>query len=128
MTGGMHAPLAAFTLFALLAQRPPCREVSLVLPHELREGESAVLLVSVGVIPRGARIAVTTPSGRLLGTVSPYGIPAGREAGTYTVPLPAEAISGRRVAVRLSLDWNRKQRAPTETEVKDVRVTIREDS
>lgn len=122
----MHAPLAAFTLFALLTQQPACREVTLVLPRELRGDETAVLLVSVGVIPRGARIAVTTPSGRLLGTVSPYGVRAGREAGTYTVPLPADAISGRHVSLRLSLDWNRKQRAPTKKEVKDVRVSIRE--
>ncbi|HET7436839.1 MAG TPA: hypothetical protein VFN10_19170 [Thermoanaerobaculia bacterium] len=121
----MHAPLAAFTLFALLTQQSSsCRELTLVLPHELREEESAVLLVSVGVIPRGARIEITTPSGRPLGTISPYGIRAGREAGTYTVPLPANAISGRHVTLRLSLAFNGKHRAPAKKEVKGVRVVV----
>ena len=108
----MRAPLAALTL-------------CLVLPHALREGESAWLRVTVGVIQRGAEIEITTPSGRSLGTISPYGIRPGREAGTYTVPLPADAISGRRVPLLLSLRANGKQRAPTAKEVKRVRVEVR---
>jgi hypothetical protein len=117
--------LAALTLFALLAQRPASRAVTLVLPHALREDETATLLVTVGAIPRGATIDVTTPAGRLLGTISPYGIRAGRAAGTYTVPLPADAISGRRVSLLLSLHAHGEQRAPTEKEVKGVRAVVR---
>src|SRR6185436_20386879 len=89
----------------------------LTLPHALREGETAFLVVTVGVIQRGAEIEITTPAGRLLGTISPYGIRPGREAGTYTIPLPADAISGKRVSVRLSLSANGRKRAPTKKEV-----------
>ena len=120
----MHSPLAAVALFAVLSQPPTGRAVTLVLPHALRAGESASLVVTVGVIPRGAEIEITTTSGRLVGVISPYGIRAGREAGTYTVPLAAEAINGRRVCLRLSLNANRTQRAPTTKEVKRVRATI----
>lgn len=121
----MPVPLAALALYAILAQQPAGRTVTLALPHALRAGETATLVVTIGVIPHGAEIEVTTTSGRLLGTISPYGIGTGREAGTYAVPLPAEAISGRRVCVLLSLDWNGKKRAPTMKEVTRVRVSIR---
>jgi hypothetical protein len=122
----MHTLFAALTLFSLLAQEASGRTVNLALPHALREGETAWLLVTVGVIPRGAEIEITTPSGRLLGVISPYGIRSGNAAGTYTVPLPADAISGRRVRLLLMLDLSGKQRVPTAREVKKVRVRIRE--
>jgi hypothetical protein len=122
----MHTFFAALTLFSLLAQEASGRTVNLALPHALREGETAWLLVTVGVIPRGAEIEITSPSGHLLGVISPYGIRSGSAAGTYTVPLPADAISGRRVSLLLMLDLSGKQRAPTAREVKTVRVRIRE--
>jgi hypothetical protein len=120
----MHARLAALALFSVLAQ-PAGRTVTLVLPQALRAGETASLVVTVGVIQHGAEIEITTTSGHLVGVISPYGIRTGRESCTYTVPLPAEAISGRRVSLLLSLDANGKQRAPTMREVKRVRVKIR---
>jgi hypothetical protein len=120
----MRMPLAAVALFSLLAQQPTYRTVTLVLPHALREDEAASLLVTLGAIPRGDEIRITTPSGRPLGVISPYGIPAGSEVGTYVLPLPAEAISGRHVCVRLSVIRNGKRRAPTTKEVKRLRVEI----
>jgi hypothetical protein len=122
----MHTLFAALTLFSLLAQEASGRAVNLALPHALREGETAWLLVTVGAIPRGAEIEITSPSGRLLGVISPYGIRSGNAAGTYTVPLPADAISGRRVSLLLILDLSGKQRAPTAREVRKVQVRIRE--
>src|SRR5216117_2513635 len=120
----MRAPVAALALFSFLAQDSTGRTVTLALPHELRAGESASLIVTVGVIPRGAEIEITTTSGGLVGVISPYGIRAGHEAGTYTIPLRAEAISGRRVSLLLSIHANGKQRAPTMKEVRRVRVKI----
>jgi len=120
----MHSPLAAVALFSVLAHHAAGRAVTLVLPHELRAGETASLVVSVGAIQHG-EISITTTSGRLVGVISPYGIRAGREAGTYTVPLPAEAISRTRVCLLLSISANGKERAPTAKEVTRLRVTIR---
>jgi hypothetical protein len=117
-------PLVVLALFSLLAQQPTYRTVTLVLPHTLRGDETASLLVTVGVISHGDEIKITTTSGRRLGVISPYGIPTGNEAGTYVLPLPAEAISGRRVSLRLSVISNGRQRAPTNKEVKNVRVEI----
>ena len=117
--------LAALTLLFAVAQPPAGRTVTLALPHALREGESAVLLVTAGRLPRGARIEIATTSGRFLGEISPFGIRAGHEAGTYTVPIPADAMTGKRLCLLLSLDFEGKQRAPTAKEVKKVRVKIR---
>ncbi|HJQ36764.1 MAG TPA: hypothetical protein VKB93_06475 [Thermoanaerobaculia bacterium] len=120
----MRASLLALALFSAVAQPPSARSVTLTLPHALREGEIAFLSVTVGVIQKGAEIEITSVTGRPLGTISPYGIRPGNEAGTYTVPLPADVIVGRRVTVLLSLRANGKNRAPTKKEVKRVRVGV----
>ncbi len=120
----MRAFLAILALFAVGAHHSESRTVNLVLPHALRAGETATLLVTVGVIPRSGEIEITTSSGHFLGVISPYGIRPGHESGTYAVPLPAEAISGRRVSLLVSLRANGKTRAPTMSEVKRVRVKI----
>jgi len=121
----MTLPLIALVLCSAVAQPRTSRAVTLVLPHTLRQDEIATLTVSVGVIPRSAQIELTTPTGRPLGVISPYGIRSGHEAGTYTVPLPAEAISGRHVHLLISLAANGTKRAPTKKEVKRVRVVVR---
>ena len=124
----MHAPLATLALFALLAQTTytvPGRVVTLVLPHAPREGETAWLQVKVGAIERGAEIEITTTAGQSLGVISPFGIRSGRQAGTYTVPLPADAISDDRVSLRLTLNQGgHPQRAPTTKEVKSIHVKL----
>jgi hypothetical protein len=120
----MRMPLVVLALFSLLAQQPSYRTVTLVLPHAVRVDETVSLLVTLGVIPRGDEIRITTTSGRRLGVISPYGIRTGNEAGTYVMPLPVEAISGRRLSLRLSVITNGRQRAPTNKEVKRVRVEI----
>jgi hypothetical protein len=101
------------------------RLVTLHLAHALREGETAWLQVQLGPLARGQQIEITTPEGRLMGVISPYGIRSGREAGTYTVPLPADAFSDTRISLRLSVDvTDHTQRAPTPREVKKVSVTV----
>jgi hypothetical protein len=123
----VHAPLAILALFALLAQATSTaagRVVTLVLPHALRTGETAWIEVKVGAIERGMEIEITTTAGRSLGVISPYGVRSGREAGTYTVPLPADAISDDRVALRVLLNHDGHQRAPTAKEVKSIRVKV----
>ena len=111
--------LALLAILALDANAGTAREVTLILPHALRAGETASLEVEVGAIERGEEINIVTTSGRLLGVISPFGIRPGQQAGTYTVPLPADAIAGGRISLRLSLDqYGHPQRAPTAEEVK----------
>ena len=116
--------LFALILCSAVAQPAVHRAMTLALPHAPRADERVTLLVTVGVIPRGARIVVMTPSGTLLGTIAPYGVRAGQEAGTHTIPIPADAISGKRLRVRMSLEIEGKHSAPTKSQVKRVRVQV----
>ena len=122
----MHTLLAALISFALLVQTAgaPGRVVNLVLPRSLDENESVVVELKLGVLARGAEIQVETTSGRMLGVISPYGIRSGNEAGTYTVPVPLEAISNQRLSLRIILSHNHNKRAPTTKEVRSVRLQI----
>jgi len=59
--------------------------------------------------------------GKLLGTIAPFAIPPGNKTGTYTIPLPEEAVRRGRVAVRLAVEvMENVTRAPTRSEVEDV--------
>jgi hypothetical protein len=116
--------MAALIFFAFLAQSGAGRLETLVLPHALRPGETAWLEVTVGAIPHDAEIEIAATSGRLLGVISPYAVRSGNEAGTYPVPLPPEAISNDRVSVRLSFHHSGLSRAPTQQEVKSIRLKI----
>jgi hypothetical protein len=98
---------------------------TLTLPHVLRKGEMAWLLVKVGAIGR-EQIEITTQEGRPLGTISPLGARSGDADGTYTLPVPAEALHDGRLTLRLSVvQSGRASRAATSNEVKSVRVVIR---
>lgn len=120
----MPHTFAVLALFSLLAQRPNHGVVTLALPHALREGETASLIVTAGVLRHGDEIEITTSSGRRLGVISPYGIPPGNEAGTYVLPLPPDAFRRTRLSLRLSIHTNGRERPPTKKEVKRVRVEV----
>jgi len=115
--------VAVVVLSTVLAYGLNGRDVTLALAHPLQAGEALSLELTVGAISRGSEIEITTPSGRMLGTISPYGPRSGREGGTYTVPLPADVVSNNNVCLRLSItEYGRAQRAPTSDEVKSVRL------
>ena len=112
------AILALFGLGSLRAiAAEDARTVELVLPHPAAANQAVVLLVTAGVLPRGATIDVTTPNGELMGTVSPFAVHGG-PAGTYTMAVIPSAIRDGRVTVRLSLrGGGQPTRAPTVDEV-----------
>jgi hypothetical protein len=118
---------AAIVLLALLAQSAmaaAARDVTLALPHPLQAGEMAWLDVQVGAIGH-QQVDVTTASGQRLGTISPFGLRLGQEAGTYTLPVPAEAIRDGRVAIQLTITLpGSPPRAPTGQEVHGVALKI----
>jgi hypothetical protein len=123
----MNTLVATFFTLALLVQTSagPGRVVNLVLPRDLNENDTVWLELKVGVVPRGVEIEIETTAGKSLGVISPHGVRSGYEAGTYTVPVPVEAISDKRLSVRLILkQLDRSKRAPTDKEVKDVRLKI----
>ena len=122
----MHRAAATFALLALLAQATraaPPGEMTLVLPHPLHAGEIAWLQVRVGTIARGQEIDVTTASGSELGTISPYGVRA--EAGTYTLPVPPDAIQNGQLSVKLSItQFGASPRPVTAREVRSVTLSL----
>ena len=127
----MRPAAAAFALLALLAQDGLAQNanvapaVTLVLPHPLAAGETAWIEVQVGPIGRGQEIDVTTASGQQLGTISPFGMRLGQDAGTYTLPVPADAIRDRRVSIRLTITQSGASlRAPTALEVRSVKLRV----
>jgi hypothetical protein len=125
----MRAPAVLLVLSAMLAPSAPAvegRVVRLTLPRELREGDSAVLEVTLGRLTTREPIEIRDSKGRLLGAVSTLGVPRGRDAGTYLVPVPNDAFRRGRLSVWLSFGRNR--RAPTKDEVRSVKVTIRSDA
>lgn len=125
----MQFGFAKFAFWAcLFAQAAAGRVETLSLPHALRAGESASLEIQVGAVSHGTEIEVTTTAGQLLGVISPFGVRRGNEAGTYTVPVPPDAISNNHVSVRLLLKYYQAQRAPTRKEVKSVRIRISDEA
>jgi hypothetical protein len=131
-----RAATAALACVALLAragcaQNAPAQggaagtaqELTLALPHPLGADETAGIEVHLGPIARGRVVTVTTASGQSLGTVSPFGTRVGEDAGTYTLPVPADAIRDGRVAIRITITQaGGPPRPPTAQEVPSVRL------
>jgi hypothetical protein len=124
----MRRLTSTFVCFWFLVQQSygtEWREVELILPRALETGETVLVEVQLGTVPRGKEIEITTASGRELGVISPHGIRPGNAAGTYTLPIPADAFTKGRAVIRVSISQpDRVRRAPTDEEVKSVRVKI----
>jgi hypothetical protein len=124
----MHPPAVACLWFALLAQATHAAaesSITLTLPHALRSGETAWVQVQVGVISPGQEIDVITTSGQELGVISPYGVHMGQASGTYTLPVPSDAISHGRLSLRLTITQaGNAPRTPTTQEVPSVRLIV----
>ena len=124
--------LAICVLIALLSQgaegtaagtQSKARRVVLTLPRVPAAQEAVWLSVRLGVLQRGWRVLVFSDDGQLLGAISPFAIPAGHKAGTYTLPLPENAVRRGRIAVRLVVEvMENVTRAPARSEVEDVRL------
>jgi hypothetical protein len=121
--------LALFALFALngntaLAQ-DAAQSMTLQLPRPLAANETAYIEVQVGPIGRGRTIEITTAAGQPLGTVSPFGVRTGQDAGTYPLPVPREAIRDGRLSIRLTISQpGGSPRAPTADEVRGVKLGV----
>jgi len=119
---------AVIFVFAALAEpglNVSAQEMTLALPHPLGPGDIAWLQVQVGAIGRGQEIDVTTDTGRMLGTISPFGVRSGQAAGTYAVPVPADAIHDGRLSVRLTISQaGTAPRTPTAEELRSVKLIV----
>jgi hypothetical protein len=102
----------------------PAQTLSLTVPRALAAGEIVWIEVRAGPLRRGQEISVTTAAGQPLGTISPFGIRSGQDAGAYSLPVPADAIKDGRLTIRLSISEIGGARAPTTQEIRGVTLKI----
>ncbi len=125
----MRRAAIAAVLIAALAQMGFAQAMSpltsLVLPHPLGAGEAAWIEVQAGALRRGQEIDIKTASGQDLGTVSPFGVRDGQDAGTYALPVPEGAIRDGSLSLRITISqFGAPPRAPTAEELRSVKLTI----
>jgi len=94
--------------------------MTLTMPHSLRANELVFLEIKLGSLDRGLRVDVETESGRSLGAISPFGVRSGKDAGTYTIPVPADALVKDSLRVRLMINDGRTKRSPAHEEIRSV--------
>ncbi|WP_240535706.1 hypothetical protein [Bradyrhizobium sp. STM 3809] len=100
------------------------KDVELSLPRPLGPGDTAIVEITLGALGRGQEVSVTTASGMPLGTISPFGLRAGADAGTYALPVPKETIKDGRLSVHLSISQPGGSRTPTALEVRGIALKL----
>jgi hypothetical protein len=98
----------------------------LKLPRSPAAGEAVCVRISVGVLPRNARIVVRLDNGEIVGTVAPYGVRPNQKVGVYTIPIPTNAVLKGKVSLRLEVEEKSAAttRAPTQAEVEDAKLAF----
>ena len=123
-----HLSIAALTvgLLGLATSTLAAEEFSmieLVAPRAAARGEALELAVTAGPLPPGARLALSTESGEVLGAVAPYS--PERRSTTATVPIPRSAIVDGRLRLRLQvLEPRAPPRAPKPGEVQRLDLVV----
>src|SRR3954471_8006813 len=110
-------------LCAVAAGAAGMNDVVLSLPRPLRAGEQLSVAVSVGPIGR-QRVEVSTAQGQHLGTISLFGVPAGRAGGTYMIPVPDKAVHDGRLELHFAIISGSERRSPTAEEVTGFRLVL----
>ena len=119
------AALAAGLLaFATSARAEEAPVIELAAPRAAAGSESVELAVTTGALPRGARLALSTENGEILGAVTPYA--PGLRSTTATVPVPRSAIVDGRLRLRLQvLEPGAPPRPPRPGEVQRLELVPR---
>ena len=101
-------------------------KLTVPLSRRAAPGEALVLRLKVGVLPDGAKISVGTLDGEIAGGVSPFGVPPGRKAGVYSIPVPAKAVVEGKVTLRLEVieKDGKTRRPPARPEIEDATLAI----
>lgn len=115
------ATVALWLLGTVAAGSSDYGVVELQTETAVRADDALQIQVTTGLLPRGARISVSTEDGRLLGAVTPF--PQGASETRATVPVPADAVAGRRLRIHLQVTGPAfAPRAPVKGEVTGLRL------
>ena len=93
------AGLFALETSTLVAEESPV--IELAAPRAAAGSQSVALAVTTGALPPGARLALSTENGEILGAVAPYA--PGSRSTTATVPVPRSAIVDGRLRLRVEV-------------------------
>ena len=97
--------------------------IELAVPRPVGRGESVELQITTGPLPRGARLALFTENGEVLGAVAPY--PPGRPSNTASVPVPRSALVEGHLRLRLQvLEPDAPPRPPRPGEVQRLDLVV----
>jgi hypothetical protein len=102
----LYAVALAATIFAGWAKPIMAEEtgvIELAAPRAPASGEAVQIRVTVRSLPAGARLAVKTEAGEILGAVAPFGPRRDRTATTATIPVPRSALVDGRLRLRLEV-------------------------
>ena len=117
----LAASLLAFTSVRAADEAPV---IELAAPRAAAGGESVELAVTTGALPQGARLALSTENGEILGAVTPYA--PGLRSTTATVPVPRSAIVDGRLRLRVQvLEPGAPPRPPRPGEVQRLELVPR---
>jgi hypothetical protein len=118
----LAARLLALATSTLVAEESPV--IELAVPPAAAGSESVELAVTTGALPRGARLALSTENGEILGAVAPYA--PGARSTTATVPVPRSAIVDGRLRLRVEvLEPGAPPRPPRPGEVQRLELVPR---
>ena len=96
--------------------------IELAAPRPVGPGDALWLQVATGRLPPGARLSLSTETGQIIGGVAPF--PPGSPTRA-TVPVPATALSGQTVRLRLQVtEPGAPPRAPRSGEVSRLQLTV----
>jgi hypothetical protein len=105
----------------LVAEESPI--IELAAPRPAGPGESVQIQITTGPLPRGARLALLTENGEILGAMAPY--PPGRLCNMATVPVPRSAIVDGHLRLRLQvLEPDAPPRPPRPGEVQRLDLVV----
>lgn len=115
---------ASLLAFASVRAADDAPVIELAAPRAAAGGESVELAVTTGALPRGARLALSTENGEILGAVTPYA--PGLRSTTATVPVPRSAIVDGRLRLRVQvLEPGAPPRPPRPGEVQRLELVPR---
>jgi hypothetical protein len=105
----------------LVAEESPI--IELAAPRPAGPGESVQIQITTGPLPRGARLALLTENGEILGAMAPY--PPGRLSNMATVPVPQSAIVDGHLRLRLQvLEPDAPPRPPRPGEIQRLDLVV----
>jgi hypothetical protein len=80
----------------------PFTLLTLTVPVATGTDEAVWLDATVGALPRGSFLNIETEDGRLIGTISPYGVTA-LTPQTYKLVLPKDTVKGSALRIRVQI-------------------------